>query len=375
LELTNTLFIFEHNKKPIKMAYIYIDLAGTPEDNPAFELDEFSTDSGGKLGFVTDPDETVYRIKDKDYNVYYSYQRIEDPSTITEEMCQRVHMADVIELKKRGVRTKVDEFSDDKYSITFTTYDEGDGRISFYVTNTGSDFIDVRFYFLILKKCDKEFDEDDPDGNATKSNPYKKVVSPDSKEYHLLDIIMRSEDSEYKSGYDAYFGDPSVSSTTENCVLPYADGKEYTVIQGFKGSISHFGTIKYAVDFDMDDEDNDVVCAARSGVVVELEDTITGTVPIAKKDPGNFIRILHDDKTYGYYIHLKTSGVMVSVGDNVAEGDEIASPDHTGSSQEAHLHFDVRVANGSGGWKTISWKFKDNDGKAFEPKKGEKYKK
>jgi murein DD-endopeptidase MepM/ murein hydrolase activator NlpD len=157
--------------------------------------------------------------------------------------------------------------------------------------------------------------------------------------------------------------------------LPYNTGSEYEVLQTFNGTISHHSPRQHAVDFEM--PTGDKVCAARKGIVVEIEDSKSGTSPVSKKDPGNFVRILHDDRTYGYYIHLEQHSIMVSEGDSVSEDDEIANSDHTGSSTEPHLHFDVRKANGTGGWKTVPWKFKkiSSTTGAFIPVKGTKYKK
>jgi len=372
-KLANPRFIFKHNKKPLNGAYIYIDLPGTPEDEPAFELSEFKTDTLGKLGFLNEPEGSVLRIRDKEYNVFYSYKRIDNISTITEDKCQRVHMVDVIELDKRTEgKTKLQEVKDDKLDVYVLVYDEGDGSYGFYLTNNTIDYVHIEFYFKSPKNPNVEFDEPQPKGKATASDPYKRTFDPEIDEERFL-VLITDDEVDFK--YKSYYGDPDATSDGTLYALPYPKDKEYTVIQGFNGAISHKGDIKYAVDMDLDDETKDIVCATRGGVVVELEDKKTGTAKISAKDPGNFIRILHDDRTYSYYIHLKYEGIMVNLGDSVTEDDEIANPDHTGSSQEAHLHFDIRVGDGNGGWKTIEWKFKDRDDKAFTPKKGETYKK
>ncbi len=94
------------------------------------------------------------------------------------------------------------------------------------------------------------------------------------------------------------------------------------------------------------------------------------TKPIAAKDMGNFIGIRHSDGKYSYHLHLKQNGVKVKAGDNVTEGQIIAESDNTGSSVAEHLHFDLRIADGKGSWKTVKWQFKDKSGTGFEPKQG-----
>lgn len=57
---------------------------------------------------------------------------------------------------------------------------------------------------------------------------------------------------------------------------------------------------------------------------------------------GNYIVISHNNKTQTLYAHL--SDVLVTVGQSVSQGEEIAKSGNTGRSTGPHLHFEVRGA-------------------------------
>lgn len=130
--------------------------------------------------------------------------------------------------------------------------------------------------------------------------------------------------------------DGYVAWNTSDYVLPYPIGESYLVSQGNCSSISHINYQRYAYDIVM--EVGTAISAVRAGIVLDLkEDEIDGNgCPEA-----NYVRILHGDDTVANYYHLTTNGALVSVGDNILQGDAIALSGNTGCSTAAHLHFMV----------------------------------
>jgi len=116
--------------------------------------------------------------------------------------------------------------------------------------------------------------------------------------------------------------------------LPYEFGTSHLLSQGYGGVVSHRGA--FALDFDM--PEGTPVCAARDGVVIELQkdreysdnDTVIG----------NFVAIKHADGTVALYAQL-AKGVTVTVGQKVQAGDVIGSSGNTGHTNGPHIHFEV----------------------------------
>ncbi|MBO9683612.1 MAG: M23 family metallopeptidase [Flavisolibacter sp.] len=121
--------------------------------------------------------------------------------------------------------------------------------------------------------------------------------------------------------------------------LPYQKGRSYLLIQAYQSKLfSHKG--EYALDFKM--KKGAKICAARSGVVVEVkEDSKKGGAKLKYLSEGNHVIIKHDDGTYGNYWHLKHKGALVNVGDIVKQGQVIGLAGKTGYAAFSHLHFEV----------------------------------
>ncbi|BAP57404.1 hypothetical protein THII_3107 [Thioploca ingrica] len=251
--------------------------------------------------------------------------------------------------------------------VCLLTYSDENERYSYYVTNETYDYID---FTIDLEKLENFL-------RPSKSVPYRTVISPRvMSEEHLLNIEVIDKSIRYKAGgppiiFNHYLGNPNAKPDGTLYALPYPKGEKYKCTQGFKGKYSH--SSKNAVDLDM--PEGSIVCAARDGVVVEIkaDSTVVGSRDPKDADKANFVRILHKDGTYAQYAHLQTGGVKVNVGSSVSEGEEIALSGNTGFSTGPHLHFEVLVVDGKGGWKTSSWKFKDETGQAFEPKANKEY--
>ncbi|WP_081882494.1 M23 family metallopeptidase [Cryobacterium sp. MLB-32] len=58
---------------------------------------------------------------------------------------------------------------------------------------------------------------------------------------------------------------------------------------------------------------------------------------------GNFVKIDHGDGVSTGYAHIRDGGIFVSAGQNVSQGQNIASSGSTGASTACHLHFEVWI--------------------------------
>jgi LysM repeat protein len=91
---------------------------------------------------------------------------------------------------------------------------------------------------------------------------------------------------------------------------------------------------------------NGIDLGARAGTPVYA--SAAGTVIVAKGGGGynggygNYVVISHANGTQTLYAHL--TSVMVSVGQSVAQGEQIGTVGNTGRSTGFHLHFEVRGA-------------------------------
>jgi len=156
--------------------------------------------------------------------------------------------------------------------------------------------------------------------------------------------------------------------------VPFTEGREVIVSQGFNGSVTHKGRSRYAVDFAV--PEGTPICAARSGKVVATEQKYTeGAFDESYLSKANYVLIEHDDKTYSQYAHLRHNGVSVSVGDRVSAGTLIGYSGNTGYSRGPHLHFEVlkSVQQGKSAMQSIPFRFKTAREEVSNPKIGDRY--
>jgi hypothetical protein len=144
--------------------------------------------------------------------------------------------------------------------------------------------------------------------------------------------------------------------------LPYEKGKFFLLIQAYQSKLfSH--KEEFALDFKM--KSGSKICAARSGVVVEVkEDSKKGGVNLKYLAEGNHVIIKHDDGSYGNYWHLKYNGALVSVGDTIRQGQIIGLAGKTGYAAFSHLHFEVTTEY-SPGQNQIPTQFITKKGKRY----------
>ncbi len=191
-------------------------------------------------------------------------------------------------------------------------------------------------------------------------------------------IMMLNRADERLDGHYRYFlewtvGDKdAVHDDDYVYALPYASGRSYRVLQGYRSRFSHTGLEAFAVDFDM--PEGTPVHAARSGVVARVE----GSHSIGCWEDGcgryaNFIVVLHEDGTTGEYYHLQQDGVLVEVGDSVERGQKIGLSGNTGHTTMPHLHFAVYRATEWGNTQSIPVRFRSADGLVTRPRHGARY--
>lgn len=128
---------------------------------------------------------------------------------------------------------------------------------------------------------------------------------------------------------------------TSPYVLPYAVGQSHFVDQGNCSAPGngHRGAAKFGYDFLMPIGTS--VSAARAGVVIHVvESHLDGEVAATGFD--NYLLLQHADGTTGLYGHVTHDGVLVEVGEAVAQGMVIARSGNTGNTgNKPHLHFSV----------------------------------
>ena len=154
--------------------------------------------------------------------------------------------------------------------------------------------------------------------------------------------------------------------------LPYASGRSYRVLQGYRSRFSHTGLEAFAVDFDM--PEGTPVHAARPGVVARVEESHSiGCWEDGCGRYANFIVVLHDDGTTGEYYHLQQDGALVEVGERVERGQKIGLSGNTGHTTMPHLHFAVYRATEGGNTQSIPVRFRSADGLVTRPRHGARY--
>lgn len=239
-----------------------------------------------------------------------------------------------------------------------------DGGYSFYGDNRHfiPQYISLGFTKLSNLKIDRE-------------NPVRVVMPPGAERVYIASLVPIKKNASYsfRSRLSYTSGDPlTVVPDNFNYLLPFKHGMKYKLDQGFGGRFSHQGENYYALDFSMDV--GTPVYAARDGVVIEVkEDSNRGGRSAGFAKYGNYIAIYHSDGTFASYVHLKQNGAIVTVGDNVQEGDLIGYSGNTGLSTGPHLHFSVNIPTENGVRQSIPIKLRGIGGEAIDPVVGEYY--
>ncbi|WOO35102.1 peptidoglycan DD-metalloendopeptidase family protein [Anaerocolumna sp. AGMB13020] len=127
-------------------------------------------------------------------------------------------------------------------------------------------------------------------------------------------------------------GDGDSSQTTVNGFKwPVPSSSRITSGFGYRDQPTE-GASTYHKGIDIGAPTGTTIVAAAGGSVVTASYSVSG---------GNYIMIYHGNSTYTIYMHC--SKLLVSVGDEVSQGQSIALVGSTGISTGPHLHFAVTV--------------------------------
>lgn len=125
-------------------------------------------------------------------------------------------------------------------------------------------------------------------------------------------------------------------------LLPFPKGKSYRIMQGNKSNFSHnLSSSLYATDFDMNI--GDTITAARKGKVIFVkQDSQEYGSDRSFMGKANLVVVMHEDGTYGLYLHLDLKSALVRQGDLVKEGQPLGLVGMSGFTTKPHLHFVVQ---------------------------------
>lgn len=212
--------------------------------------------------------------------------------------------------------------------------------------------------------------------NLTSSTrmPLTMALAPESN-VKITDLRVKAQNKKwgFSTNFAYYMGSIFAKhNDSYSYRLPYQLGTESIVAQGYNGDFSHTGKIAYSIDFDMPEGTG--IYAARSGIVVDVEESFTeGGAIEYYADKANFITVVHNDGTFSEYSHLKVNGVNVNVGQRIRTGQLLGYSGATGYATGPHLHFSIKKAVKGGGFITIPVKFSTQKG-AIQLEERERYK-
>jgi murein DD-endopeptidase MepM/ murein hydrolase activator NlpD len=153
---------------------------------------------------------------------------------------------------------------------------------------------------------------------------------------------------------------------------PWRGGVSFNVGQANNNPAgSHNGSQAFAYDFSL--PAGTQIRAARAGTVEWLQENLTatfnanqpngpGNMPFpagSLQNWGNAVRLRHAGGFTSWYFHIRANGVLVNVGDVVAQGQAIAISGNTGRSSGPHLHFQVQADSADWG-QSVACTFGDD---------------
>jgi murein DD-endopeptidase MepM/ murein hydrolase activator NlpD len=173
--------------------------------------------------------------------------------------------------------------------------------------------------------------------------------------------------------YWAFGGRRESTNNDADYAMPFGPGR-YVVMQGPRGSFSHFaGTgSENAVDWTV--PEGTVVRAAREGRVVGVrQDSNIGGADPRFRPFANYVIVKHADGTFAEYVHLQKNGAFVHIGDEVKVGQRIGLSGKTGFASKPHLHFDVFQAIDGKRKLSLPFRLKTDHGTFTEFIRGQSY--
>jgi len=179
---------------------------------------------------------------------------------------------------------------------------------------------------------------------ADSSLPLEYVVPPNTRKCLVhISRLYKDRDQSFKYTNSWMPGDYTARYNPKaGYRLPWQPGESYAVTQAFGGPITTHTdrSSQFAVDFNL--PIGTPVMAARTGTVVNLEDSYTvGGLERSLLEKANFVDVLHDDGSIATYSHLAEHGVSVHQGQLVHAGEKLGISGSTGYLSGPHLHFVV----------------------------------
>src|SRR6478672_4372140 len=213
--------------------------------------------------------------------------------------------------------------------------------------------------------------------NVTPSRPVPFTVDSAGRSSFVLVRFQRTDKTRgWSVRYQPYFQFGARRSTTSNdadYAMPFGPGR-YVVMQGPRGTFSHFAGTGSENAVDWTCPVGTIVCAARDGRVVGVkQDSDRGGPDRALRPFANYIMIKHADGTYAYYVHLKKDGAMVKLGDEVTTGQPVGFSGQTGFASKPHLHFEVFQAIDGKKKLSLPFRLKTDHGTFTEFVRGQAY--
>ncbi|MDZ7662493.1 peptidoglycan DD-metalloendopeptidase family protein [Thiohalophilus sp.] len=196
--------------------------------------------------------------------------------------------------------------------------------------------------------------------------PLRKVIASGTREpltrFEKIDPA-RPWGYAYASRY--VLGDPQAQHRSGKPYLPpYPRQKDFAIGQAFDGERSHrqHPLTRYAVDIPMPAQSD--IAAARSGHIVEIN---TGKLAPVRRQQTHYVRVLHQDGTFGLYAHLDPASIRMLPGTPVDRGQVIGQLAASADGEIPHLHFAVQKNTGMK-LESIPFDFTSLEGTPVEPK-------
>lgn len=213
--------------------------------------------------------------------------------------------------------------------------------------------------------------------NMTTSRPLPLTVDAAGRRSFVLAKFQQTDKTRaWSYDYRYYWEYGGRRNSTDNdadYAMPFGPGR-YVVMQGPRGTYSHFAGSgsENAVDWGV--PEGTIVCAAREGRVVGVRDdsTVSGTDPKFKQ-LGNYVIIKHADGTFADYHHLQPGGAMVKIGAEVKVGQPIGLSGATGFASKPHLHFAVFQAIDGKKVLSLPFRLKTDHGTFTDFVRGQSY--
>jgi len=101
------------------------------------------------------------------------------------------------------------------------------------------------------------------------------------------------------------------------------------------------GTAHRGIDIVKEGYQLDNIVAHSDGTVVQVISNCNVNTPNDPTNPGNMVKIDHNNGYQTRYLHLAYGTVKVAVGQKVSKGQILGYMGNTGNSFGAHLHFEV----------------------------------